>query len=138
VGGSRSATLSRTRKVIRTIAKMIGGFRQTVTNAALALDNGVKAANSLATAAKKNATVTNMKLANNALNATTPLLNNASKAANTVLNSNVVPPVKVVANNGAAQVKAVNTAANHVLNATKSNYNFLSGGRRRRMTRRRR
>jgi Sec-independent protein translocase protein TatA len=128
--------MTRTRKAIRTVAKMIGGFRQTVTNAALALDNGVKAANSLATAAKKNATVTNMKAANAALNATTPLVNNASKAANSVLKRNVVPPVKVVANNGAAQVKAVNTAANHVLNATKSNYNFLSGGRR--MTRRRR
>jgi hypothetical protein len=127
IGGRRSTLMSGTRKAIRSIARMIGGLRQTAVNAAKTVDVGVKAVNSMANTLKKNVTLANVKAANTMVANALPAV---AKNTNSVLKANVVPPVKVNANNGAAQVKAVNKAATQVMNATKSNYNTLSGGRR--------
>ena len=127
IGGRRSTLMSGTRKAIRSIARMIGGLRQTAVNAAKTVDAGVKAVNSMANTVKKNVTLANVKAANTMVANALPAV---AKNTNSVLRANVVPPVKVNAKNGAAQVQAVNKAATQVMNATKSNYNTLSGGRR--------
>jgi len=133
VGGNRSTLMAGTRKAIRSIVRMIGGLRQTAVSAATTVSNGVKAVNSMANTVKKNVTLKNVKAVNTIVANTLPAVANKT---NSVLKSNVVPPVKVNAKNGAPQVNAVQKAATQVMNATKSNYNTLSGGRR--QTRRRR
>jgi hypothetical protein len=122
-----------TRKAIRSIVRMIGGLRQTAMSAATTVSNGVKAVNSMANTVKKNVTLKNVKAVNTIVANTLPAVANKT---NSILKNNVVPPVKVNAKNGAPQVNAVQKAATQVINATKSNYNTLSGGRR--QTRRRR
>jgi len=129
VGGNRSTLMAGTRKAIRSIVRMIGGLRQTAVSAATTVSNGVKAVNSMANTVKKNVTLKNVKAVNTIVANTLPAVANKT---NSVLKSNVVPPVKVNAKNGAPQVNAVQKAATQVMNATKSK----SGGRR--QTRRRR
>ena len=133
VGGRRSTLMAGTRKAIRSLARMIGGLRQTAMSAATTVSNGVKAVNSMANTVKKNVTLKNVKAVNTMVANALPAVANKT---NSILKSNVVPPVKVNAKNGAPQVNAVQKAATQVMNSTKSNYNTLSGGRR--QTRRRR